>query len=295
MKKKNLPLVSVTVIAYKSADTIIETLNSIYNQTYPHIELIVSDDCSPDNTVEVCHQWIEEHKDRFVHTELITVDHNTGVSANCNRADDACNGEWIKDVAGDDILLADCIETCVNYITNNPDTIYLWGRCKAFGIDERRCKEIDDRFDYDFFKKTPKEQYEQLVFKNNCIPATSCLYNRLKLIELGIRNDERIPFIEDRPKWINLLLAGVPFSFVDKTLVLYRVSEDSLPTATQLPKNFSISFAKFYLYYQFKPFYNEVGKTEAIRRYVQAKRTITDAWYWKIANKIFKTLCNRKK
>lgn len=48
-----MKLVSVIVLAYRSAETIIETLDSIKNQTYPNIELIVTDDCSPDNTVQV--------------------------------------------------------------------------------------------------------------------------------------------------------------------------------------------------------------------------------------------------
>lgn len=286
----SLPLVSVPVVTYNSSNTVLETLVSIYNQTYPNIELIVSDDCSTDNTVEICRQWIEQHKGRFVRVELLTVEKNTGVAGNSNRAEAACRGEWIKGIAGDDILLPECIEICVNYINKHPNTIYLWGKCKSFGVDEKRCKEIDERFNYGFFNQTPEEQYKQLIFKNNCIPATSCFYNRIKLDNLEIRNDERIPFIEDRPKWINLLRAGVPLSFIDKLLVMYRVSEDSLSTATQLNRNFSVSFAKFYLYYQFIPYYNEVGKIEAIKRYIQAKRTITDKWYWKIANKICKIL-----
>lgn len=48
-----MKLVSVIVLSYRSAETIVETLDSIKNQTYPNIELIVTDDASPDNTVQV--------------------------------------------------------------------------------------------------------------------------------------------------------------------------------------------------------------------------------------------------
>lgn len=68
------PLVSVAVVTYNSSKTVLETLDSIYNQTYPNLELIVSDDCSPDNTVEICREWIAGHSRRFIRTELLTVE-----------------------------------------------------------------------------------------------------------------------------------------------------------------------------------------------------------------------------
>lgn len=81
-------LVSCTVLSYNSAKTILETLESIKAQTYQNIELIVSDDCSKDNTVELCRQWIAVNKNRFVRVVLLTVKENTGVCANGNRAID---------------------------------------------------------------------------------------------------------------------------------------------------------------------------------------------------------------
>ena len=54
-------LVSVVVITYNSSQTVVETLDSIKTQTYQNIELIVSDDCSSDNTVEVVQNGIDEN------------------------------------------------------------------------------------------------------------------------------------------------------------------------------------------------------------------------------------------
>ena len=99
------PLVSISVITYNSSKYVIETLDSAKAQTYQNIELIISDDCSTDNTVEICKNWINDNKERFVRTELITVKKNTGISPNCNRANNAANGEWIKEIAGDEIEL----------------------------------------------------------------------------------------------------------------------------------------------------------------------------------------------
>lgn len=53
------PLVSVIVITYNSSKYVLETLNSVAAQTYDNIELIISDDCSVDNTVEICRNWLK--------------------------------------------------------------------------------------------------------------------------------------------------------------------------------------------------------------------------------------------
>ena len=58
-----MKLVSVIVLSYRSAETIVETLDSIKSQTYPNIELIITDDCSPDNTVQVVRSGLRRMKE----------------------------------------------------------------------------------------------------------------------------------------------------------------------------------------------------------------------------------------
>ena len=60
------PLVTVGVVSYNAEIFIEDTLTSVYNQTYKNIELILSDDHSSDNTVEVAKKWFENHKYRCV-------------------------------------------------------------------------------------------------------------------------------------------------------------------------------------------------------------------------------------
>lgn len=266
------PLVSVSVITYNSSKYVIETLDSIKNQTYQNIELIVSDDCSTDNTVELCRNWIEENKDRFVRTELLTVEKNTGVSANCNRAKEACKGEWVKGIAGDDLLVPECVEICVNYIKEHPETIYLFGRQNAFGADEERCKQVNEVFDYTFFDLTIEEQLHKLIFDRNCIPATAAFYNKRRFEETGVKNDERIPLLEDWPKWINLLKVGVRFEFVDKVLVKYRIGGIST-SGTMFNSKYYFANRAFCFYYQFPEWFASNEK-EAIDRMLSEEMRI---------------------
>ena len=78
-------LISIVVITYNNSNYIEETLESIKSQTYNNIELIVSDDCSTDKTVEITEEWIDKNRDRFANVKLITTPVNTGISKNCNR------------------------------------------------------------------------------------------------------------------------------------------------------------------------------------------------------------------
>ena len=269
----NKLLVSVPVITYNSSKFVLETLESIKAQTYQNVELIISDDCSTDNTVELCRKWAEENKERFVRTQIITSETNTGVSANLNRAEAACQGEWVKGIAGDDLLMPNCIADCVEYVQQHPNIIYLFGKIEVFGANEEKNKYFSEHvFDYSFFNLDIEGQLERLVFEQNCVPASTCFYNRQKAIELGIRNDERIPLLEDWPKWIMILGKKVKLEFVDKVLVQYRIHEKSLSTSSRLSsirsKESSILFDLYYRY----PIWQERDEIDAANRL--AKRYI---------------------
>lgn len=292
--EEKMSLVSVAVITYNSSKYVLETLDSIKEQTYQNIELIVSDDCSTDNTVELCRNWIEHNNDRFVRTEILTVEKNTGVAGNLNRAEVSCRGEWVKGIAGDDILMPNCVQDCMDYVKEHPDAIWLFGRCEAFGTNDKRCKEIDAIFDYSFFSKTKEEQLHQLIFKGNCVPATTAFYHRERIKAIGVKNDERIPFIEDWPKWINLINAGVHFEFIDKIIVRYRVSESSLSTTSERPLTFRQSKALLYKLYQFKYEYRLGKKKQAVENWLRAQYTIKQNKIWYFLFKLYKILIMKK-
>ena len=289
---KEIPLVSVPIVTYNSSKTIVETLDSVYNQTYPNIELIVSDDASPDNTLDVVHEWLDTHKARFTRVEVVTVPNNKGVTANYNRALKACTGEWVKDFDGDDIMLPECIQTYVDYVTKHPDTIFLFAKVQPFCGDGADRREVEIPLNYDFFNWSIEEQYEYLTFTRNEIPAPTAFYNKKAIEQFGFQHDERIPMMEDWPKWVNLLKKGVRFHFIDEPLVMYRVSEQSISNTSTPSKAYRQSLALFYLYYQHEEFCKK-DKLLAIKKYINAKKQLNDNLFWKIANREIKAIYKR--
>lgn len=281
----NNQLVSIPVITYNSATTVIDTLESIKAQTYPNIELIISDDCSKDNTIALCSDWVKQNKKRFKRIEFITIEKNAGVSANFNRAEGVCNGEWVKPIAGDDLLLPNCIQDSVDYVIGHPDTIYLFGKMEGFGRPKEDVEEYLTRcFDYSFFELSAEEQYNWLIFKGNCVPAPTLFYNRIRVKELGIINDERIPLVEDYPKWMNITKRGIQLRFIEKFLVRYRLSDNSISTTTTPSLRAKQSSALIYIYYKFKPrfkyYKSPIKKLGEVRKYIHAANTAWGGWFW---------------
>lgn len=244
------PLVSVPVITYNSAKYVLETLESIKAQTYQNIELIISDDCSTDDTVELCQKWVEENKKRFIRTQIITVDKNTGVSANLNRAETACQGEWVKGIAGDDLLLPNCIEDCIKYIKEYPNRHFIFGRLEVFNengvINDYFRSFIDDNF----FDLSAEEQYCRLIMKGNCLTAPTLFYHNPTKCVKKIENDESFSLFEDYPKWINITDKGEKLYLLDSVIVRYRVNITSISYGNSNPK-FLRDKAKCYLKYCF--------------------------------------------
>ena len=76
---------SIVVLSYNQKSLIKETLNSIYNQSFKNIELVISDDASTDNTQKIITEWVEK---------------NLGISANHTAGIKLATGGFVKYIGG---------------------------------------------------------------------------------------------------------------------------------------------------------------------------------------------------
>lgn len=221
--------ISVIVVTYNSARTVIETLESIYNQTFVNIELIVTDDNSRDDTVERVENWLEEKKQRFFNTDIIKAKSNTGVAGNCNRGVRATSTFYYKIIAGDDVLYRDAIQQYVNFANSHQCAIGV-SRVVLFGRNAEAAVKIwKTAFEkgYEKLSLPMQKKYRQLVVRNFiCAPAVG-LIKREWFEKVG-GFDERYPFCEDYTMYIKLMELGIDFELMDEVLVKYRVSEEAL-------------------------------------------------------------------
>lgn len=232
---EKMKLVSVIVLSYRSADTIIETLESIKKQTYSNIELIVTDDCSPDNTVEIVNKWIEINGERFVDAKCLTALQNTGLPANFNRGLNAAKGKYFKGIAGDDFMTENAIEKYVAFCENNPEKypiskVHLFNDSTQYPISSDIQKYCDRC--YDFAKKAYQEQYRQLLIQNCIVAPSATFYSVEEIKKLG-GYDEEYRWFEDYPMNLKVMHAGKGFGLIDEELVWYRISDQSVTASQQ--------------------------------------------------------------
>lgn len=107
-----MPLVTVVALCYNHSRYVIETLESIRNQTYENLEVIVVDDCSKDDSVEVVTNWLAQHAPQW---RFICHAQNKGVSKSLNESINIARGKYYKSIACDDILLPHFISTMVEH------------------------------------------------------------------------------------------------------------------------------------------------------------------------------------
>lgn len=223
------PLVSIIVITYNSAKYILQTLESIKAQTYNNLELIISDDCSSDDTLALCREWIDTNP-MLLRPHLLTINQNTGISSNCNRGLKQSHGIWIKFIAGDDLIVPNAIENFITF-TESPDQeiSFAFGGCQLL-IDDK----VDDKVllpSPRFIMGTAREQYVELITSGNCIHGPTAFFRKQTLLDIG-GFDERIRLSEDWPIYIKATKQGHKLFFLQDCVAYYRVHEDGIYSKT---------------------------------------------------------------
>lgn len=249
------PLVSIILVTYNSSRFVIETLESCKNQTYNNIELILSDDCSTDNTLEICKEWLLHHRNQFTNVNIIETKINTGIAGNLNRGISASKGEWIKQLNGDDLLLENCIEDNINFIQSVDEEVnVLCSRKPKFKDQGNGKKEIINFGDWNvFFHKdiSVKDQIK-LRLRGLIKPPHTFFISKSALLSVG-GFDEKFQLYEDRPIEYRLLNAGFKFYWLDVDTILYRLNEDSLSHQSSV---------KIYSNWKLNSFYPVIKKYE---------------------------------
>jgi glycosyltransferase involved in cell wall biosynthesis len=202
------PLISVIIPAYNAGKYIEDTLQSVFNQTYKNIEIIVVDDGSSDNTLEILNKYTDRLK--------IFTQKNMGVARARNFAVDQSNGEWLAFIDADDLWHSNKLSQQIGGLNNEN-----WSHTNSlyFGHNQDGKTKRSDL--------TP--QHGGLVFNkiivNNFITTSTVLIKKATFISYG-GFDESLKALEDWKLWLEVSLQE-PLNYNDEVLAEYRVTPGS--------------------------------------------------------------------
>jgi len=201
------PLVSIPLLTYNGEKYLEEQLESILNQTYKNIEVIVFDDCSTDDTKKILQKYKESHNLKYVINEK-----NIGLRENALKSFHQCSGEYIAPSDQDDIWKLDKIEKLVNNIGKH-SLIYT----DSIPIDSNGHKL--DEFYFGHFSKLIEGSNNKSFFFGNCISAHAMMFHKSLLTYIFTIPKEM--YFHDW--WIAFIAATRgSIKLLDEPLVYYR-------------------------------------------------------------------------
>lgn len=225
---QNFPLVSIICLSYNHESYVVEALNSVINQTYSNIELLIADDCSSDHSVAVIQNWLKNHPNVYFQVN----GKNLGNTKTFNQLAKKAKGKFIIDLAADDVLLPECVSKQISTFQNT--------KFKKLGIVYGNSLEISEKGDTlsDYYLPHENPQsgniYEMVISHSTKICSVSSMVKREVFENVGYYNEEL--FFEDLDLWVKASRI-YEFEYIPEIIIKKRVLPHSLGAHFYKKKN----------------------------------------------------------
>lgn len=221
---------SVIILCYRHFEYLFSAINSALQQDYENIELIISDDGSPEFPREKVEEYIEQNKKSNITRVLIRQEEaNNGTVKHLNHATAACTGEYIVALAGDDVFYnTSVLRSYVNGFAHAPKDCYI--EMAQTGMYDRDMKHLES-----YYLKQPVqvalEETEKGTGSNSllyllirygaCLPSTSTCFRSAFFKKFGLFDDSYI-LIEDYPMHLRLAEEGWKIHYQNFVAIKHR-------------------------------------------------------------------------
>ena len=158
-----LPTVSICIPVFNAARTIHDTINSVLNQTYPNIKIVVVDDCSTDASAQIIKGFISKG------VNYIRNNKNLGINANWQKTILMADGKYVILLGHDDMLLPECVSRIITFFEQDNEIGMVGFRAKSLP-----SKKITSRPTYG--RISPLQVIESLIKFENITPPSEIMY-----------------------------------------------------------------------------------------------------------------------
>ncbi len=226
------PLISVIIPVYKAEKYLRECVDSVIDQTYSNLEIILVDDGSPDGCPAICDEYaVVDKKCKVIHKE------NGGVCTARNAGLDSAKGEYVAFLDADDTLLNDSMEKLYSAVKENDADISIGWKTNL----------TEDGKDLGCPYKIEKALWKGIEGLENslrdhpaCYAVWGKLYKRNTVKDVRFAEGRRVH--EDSFFFFECLLSKPKVVLTDNIVLRYRVSENSASRSAFSEKYFDILY-----------------------------------------------------
>lgn len=205
------PLVSVLMAVYNEKDEYLrEAVESILNQSYHNMEIILVDDGSSAR----CSELLEEYRKKDCRVRLVRNRINLGLTKSLNIGLRCCHGKYIARMDSDDRSLENRIEEQVRYMERHPSAAVAGSRTAELSSGKKMPGMQ--------FSNSKKIMEARLLFQNAGIIHSTAMIRRGFLAEHRIRYNEKYVKAQDYGLWSDIIYSGGEMRMLDRVLVQYR-------------------------------------------------------------------------
>ncbi|MBR5130563.1 MAG: glycosyltransferase family 2 protein [Alphaproteobacteria bacterium] len=192
------PIVSVVLPTYNRAQLLPRAIESILNQEFQDFELIIVDDCSTDNTLELLKSY-QEKSDKII---VIKHDTTQGVGSARNTGNDYARGKYIIILDSDDYALPNMLKDSVEFMIKHPSV--------DLGVPAKKA----------FYEKNPNKlfpwHYPVYNFLNgNQLGNVGNIFKREFVVKHNIKYKTYYTCAEDYDFWIQMILNGATVAKIE--------------------------------------------------------------------------------
>lgn len=254
-------LVSIIVMIYNNKQYIKECLNSILNQSYKNIEIIISDDNSnnfDENDINEIKEYIKNNNKGNITNYIVSKnDKNLGTVKNCNKSILLSSGEYIMYLSCDDSFFNENVVSDVVKFFNDTDYLIATAMINT-EIDENdeslteEDKIMKERYKESFKSAVDNKEYlfnddPRMLYLNLCksnFISGACTYFRRELVlKYGLYDYDYI-LLEDWPRYLSITRRGCKIGFIPRYTLNYRVGGVSTGNITNVSTDTQINFIK---------------------------------------------------
>jgi len=210
------PLVSVIVPCYNYGGYLEQSVESIVAQTFDDWEIIIVNDGSTDNTIEISNKLIAKHKTQRI--RLINLINRGRPSIVRNIGIAASFGDFVMCLDADDFIAPNYIEECINVFHNNPDISIVYS-------DQYHVASGKNVYQ-------PSIDFSAELLKEKNLLPTAAMFRRKVWTETGGYCEDLFAY-EDWNFWITAAAKGFIGKRVEKPLYYYRIHEGSLSSEAE--------------------------------------------------------------